>query len=93
MLGAASYVDIDIDATLQHSDLLGLEGFREQFDVQRFRRLYEKGILDSEEYEQLHRISEELQTSQESYAMMNFIMGCGTKPIMASNSQQDNLQC
>jgi ubiquinone/menaquinone biosynthesis C-methylase UbiE len=85
LLKRAGFVDVDIDATLQHSDIHGLEGFKEQFNIRRFKGLYEKGILQPDEYEQLKLATEKLNTSQDAYAMMTFIMGCGTKPSSAIN--------
>lgn len=80
LLSEAGFTDIDLDATLQHSDLLGVEGFRQQFNAERFRGLYEKGILELDEFEQIRAASERLAMSKDAYAMMTFFMGCGTKP-------------
>jgi ubiquinone/menaquinone biosynthesis C-methylase UbiE len=80
LLSGAGFTDVDIDATIQHSDILGIDGFRKQFNIQRFKGFFEKGILELEEFEQLRVASEKLNTSKDSYAMMTLIMGCGTKP-------------
>ncbi len=79
LLKEAGFIDVDIDATLQHSDIQGVEGFKKQFNIQRFKGLFEKGILERDEYEEMKIASERLHTSKDSYAMMTFIMGCGTK--------------
>lgn len=81
LLNESGFVDIEIDATLQHSDIQGLEGFKEQFNLERFRGFYEKGILEPDEFEQLKNAYENLLTSEDAYAMLTFFMGCGTKPI------------
>ncbi|MCV4232480.1 methyltransferase domain-containing protein [Virgibacillus sp. LDC1] len=80
LLREAGFIDVDIDATLQHSDIHGVEGFRKQFNIQRFKGFFERGILSQDEFEQIRESSERLDTSEDAYAMMTFILGCGTKP-------------
>jgi ubiquinone/menaquinone biosynthesis C-methylase UbiE len=81
LLKEVGFVDIDMDVTLQHSDIHGIEGFKKQFNIQRFKGLFEKGILEYEEFEQLRIASDKLHTSNDTYAMMTFFMGYGTKPF------------
>lgn len=80
LLKEAGFVDVDMDATLQHSDIHGVEGFRKQFNIQRFKGFLEKGVLEQDEFEQLRIAFKKLHTSNDAYAMMTFIMGYGTKP-------------
>jgi hypothetical protein len=69
-----------MDAVIQHSDLHGMEGFKRQFDINRFRVFYNKGIINVEEFDQLRQASENINNSSEAYAMMTFVMACGKKP-------------
>ncbi|WP_342439036.1 hypothetical protein NSS79_08685 [Paenibacillus sp. FSL L8-0436] len=80
LLAQAGYVDLDMDTVIQHSDLHGMEGFKRQFDINRFRVFYNKGIINEEEYEQLQQASENFNNSPEAHAMMTFVMACGKKP-------------
>jgi len=81
LLSENGYVDVDIDAVLQHSDVLGIEGFKHQFNLDRFIHFADKGIISAEEFAQLQQASEAINHSPEAYAMMNFITACGMKPL------------
>ncbi|MNI94249.1 hypothetical protein D3C73_1523180 [compost metagenome] len=72
-------MDIDLDAVIQHSDLHGIEGFRQQFDINRFSPFYNKGIINHEEYVQIQQAAEHFNYSPEAYGMMTFVMACGKK--------------
>ncbi|CAN7743794.1 class I SAM-dependent methyltransferase [Paenibacillus sp. LjRoot56] len=82
LLAKAGYIDLDMDTVTQHSDLHGIEGFKRQFDINRFIAFYKNGILNKEEFDQLNQASENINNSPEAYAMMNFVMACGKKPIL-----------
>ncbi|MEK3707879.1 methyltransferase domain-containing protein [Paenibacillus sp. FSL R7-0198] len=82
LLSGNGYIDVDIDSVLQHSDLLGIEGFKQQFNLNRFVHFAEKGVISSEEFAQLQQASEAINHSREAYAMMNFITACGKKPLI-----------
>ncbi|MNP80530.1 hypothetical protein D3C76_1786590 [compost metagenome] len=59
----------------------GIDGFKRQFDINRFVHFYKNGVITSDEFEQLKQASEAIHNSSEAYAMMNFIIGCGKKPL------------
>ncbi len=80
LLAQAGFADVDLDAVVQHSDLHGIEGFKQQFDSRRFAGFRNRGMITNEEFEQLSRASEQLSHSSDAYAMMIFLMACGTKP-------------
>ncbi|MNB77793.1 Demethylmenaquinone methyltransferase [compost metagenome] len=80
LLTESGYCDVDMDAVVQHSDLHGIEGFRQQFNINRYTPFYKKGMISAEEYGQISRVSEALNSSPEAYAMMTFLMACGRKP-------------
>lgn len=80
LLAKSGYIDLDMDAVIQHSDLHGMEGFKRQFDLNRFKGFYKNGIINEEEFEQIQQASESINHSPEAYAMMIFIMACGKKP-------------
>ncbi|WP_054955575.1 class I SAM-dependent methyltransferase [Paenibacillus dakarensis] len=80
LLRDSGYIDIDIDSIIQHSDVHGIDGFKRQFDMNRFVDLYNYGVINSDEMEQMKQASEAIQHSSEAYGMMTFIMACGTKP-------------
>lgn len=81
LLTKSGYIDLDIDTVIQHSDLHGIEGFKRQFDINRFMSFYNHGIINEEEFAQLQQVSENMNHSAEAYAMMTFVMACGTKPL------------
>jgi len=81
LLAEAGFTDIELDAAVQHSDLQGIEGFRKQFDSRRFAGFHAKGILSDEEFAQLQHASRLLGQSPDAYAMMLFLLACGTKPF------------
>ncbi len=85
LLARTGYIDLDIDTITQHSDLHGVEGFKRQFDINRFKGFYQKGIINIEEFEQLKQASENMNDSPEAYAMMNFVMAYGKKPAHDSS--------
>lgn len=80
LLLKSGYIDIDIDSVIQHSDVHGIDGFKRQFDINRFMHFYRNGVINSDEFEQLKQASEAINNSAEAYAMMNFIIACGKKP-------------
>ncbi|RIX50273.1 SAM-dependent methyltransferase [Paenibacillus nanensis] len=81
LMQEAGFIDIELDATLQHSDIHGLEGFKEQFNIQLFKRFLDIGVLEAAEFEHLQVAADALHTSPDAFAMMSFVMGYGTKPI------------
>jgi ubiquinone/menaquinone biosynthesis C-methylase UbiE len=80
LLTQAGYTDVDMDVVIQHSDLHGIEGFKRQFDINRFVGLYKIGVINDEEYDQIKQASENINNSPEAHAMMTFFMACGKKP-------------
>jgi len=92
LLTQAGYTDVDMDAVIQHSDLHGIEGFKRQFDSNRFKGLYKKGVINEEEYEQIKQASENISHSPEAHAMMTFFMACGKKPEQMVNCPESQQQ-
>jgi SAM-dependent methyltransferase len=76
----AGYQDIDMDAIVHHSDLHGIEGFRHQIDARRFSWLLKSGLISQEQYDSLDDFSRSFGEA-DTYAMMLFFMGCGTRPL------------
>lgn len=81
ILSQTGFIDVDMDAVIQHSDLHGREGFNRQLDSNRFTRFYENGIITKHEYDELTESYVNFIRSPESFAMMVFFMACGTKPF------------
>ncbi|MEC0176955.1 methyltransferase domain-containing protein [Paenibacillus favisporus] len=82
LLLKSGFIDIDIDSVIQHSDVYGIDGFKRQFDMNRFVPFYKNGVIDSDELEQMKLASEAINNnSPDAYVMMNFIAACGTKQI------------
>ncbi|UOQ46850.1 hypothetical protein MUN88_12180 [Gracilibacillus caseinilyticus] len=73
------FLDVDLDAISVHSDLVGLEGFKEQFNPKRFAPFYESGILSESDFDSLQKAYENLLYNPDSYAIMIFHLACGTK--------------
>jgi len=80
LLANAGYENIDTDAVIQHSDLQGLDGFKQQFDSERFAGFHKRGTISSMEFEKLQQSYDAFRTDPSAYAMMVFLMACGTKP-------------
>jgi len=81
ILSNSGFIDVDMDAIVQHSDLQSIEGFKRQFDINRFSGFYENGIITQYEFEQLNKSYNHFVSSPEAHAMMIFFMACGTKPL------------
>ena len=77
----SGYIDIEIDSVIQHSDVHGIDGFKRQFDIKRLIPFYKNGVITSEEFEQMNKAYEALNHSAEAFAMMNYIVACGKKPL------------
>ncbi|WNS45974.1 methyltransferase domain-containing protein [Paenibacillus sp. MMS20-IR301] len=81
LLSDSGYADVDMEAALQHSDLHGMEGFKRQFDINRFSGFYKKGIITEQEYEDINTSYTAFDRSPDAHAMMLFFMACGTKTV------------
>ncbi|NIK80241.1 ubiquinone/menaquinone biosynthesis C-methylase UbiE [Paenibacillus castaneae] len=81
LLTEAGYRNVDMDAIIQHSDLHGVEGFKQQFNTNRFKGMHDIGIISDSEFESMKKSYEELSNSEQSYAMMIFFIACGSKPL------------
>ncbi|MFF2016658.1 class I SAM-dependent methyltransferase [Paenibacillus sp. NPDC058177] len=81
ILSDSGFIDVDMDAIIQHSDLHSIEGFKRQFDINRFADFYKHGIISSYEFEELNKSYDHFVNSPEAHAMMLFFMACGTKPL------------
>lgn len=68
-----------IEVVIQHSDLHGIEGFKRQFDSNRFVPFLRNGVINEQEYNELKQAHENINNSHEAYAMMTFVMACGKK--------------
>ncbi|WP_127529611.1 class I SAM-dependent methyltransferase [Paenibacillus kobensis] len=80
LLTQAGFADVDMDACVQHSDLHGIEGFKRQFDIERFTSPLKAGLITESEYEQLSRSYAQFVQSPDAYAMMIYLLASGTKP-------------
>ena len=80
ILKESGYENLDMEAIVKHSELLGMDIFKPQFDVKRLNGLYKKGIIDKELYDRFQEVYDNVFQSKNSCAMLIFIMACGTKP-------------
>ncbi|KAB8135714.1 methyltransferase domain-containing protein [Gracilibacillus oryzae] len=76
---SAGFTDIDLEAVSVHSDLVGKEGFNEQFNPKRFEHFYKNGTLSEADFQTVKNAYDQLH-NPDSYAMMIFLLACGTKP-------------
>ncbi|MCJ7842034.1 class I SAM-dependent methyltransferase [Lederbergia sp. NSJ-179] len=81
LLESTGFSNIEMDAISVHSDLVGIEGFKEQFNPKRFEPFYKKGYLSKSDFQSIEKAFENLLTNPDSYAMMIFLLACGTKPV------------
>ncbi|MCT1404116.1 methyltransferase domain-containing protein [Paenibacillus sp. p3-SID867] len=81
LLLKSGYIEIDIDSVIQHSDVHGIDGFKRQLNINRFVQFYKKGVITLEEFEQMKQAYEMFSNSSEAFAMMNYIVACGRKPL------------
>lgn len=79
LLTRAGFSDVDMDVVIQHSDLHRIEGFKLQFDINRFVPFLRNGVINEQEYNELKQAHENINNSHEAYAMMTFVMACGKK--------------
>ena len=80
ILEAAGFVDLDLEAVVFHSDALGIEAFRPQFDPDRFLPLVEAGLLSAGEFERIRASREAFDAADRPYALMMMLVACGRKP-------------
>lgn len=80
VLKESGYVNLDIESVINHSDLLGMDIFKPQFDINRITGLYNKGIINDEQMNKLRSFHEMIFQSTDAYAMLVFLLVCGTKP-------------
>ena len=80
ILRGASYIDVQMDALVHHSDVQATDGMRQQFDAHRLDGLLAHGEVTPDQYDEFDRFAESLSRGQ-AYAMMLFFMACGTKPV------------
>ncbi|WP_409343619.1 class I SAM-dependent methyltransferase [Paenibacillus sp. MBLB4367] len=81
ILSNSGFTDVDMEAIVQHSDLHSIEGFKRQFDINRFSGFYKNGTITQYEFEELNKSYDNFVSSPEAHAMMVFFMACGTKPL------------
>lgn len=81
LLKETGYCNISFDAISLHSDLVGLEGFVEQFNPKRFEPFFRSGTLSESDFHHIEKAYENLLINPDSYAMMIFLLACGTKPL------------
>ncbi|MBD7969571.1 class I SAM-dependent methyltransferase [Paenibacillus gallinarum] len=81
LLGQSGFSDIDLEAVSVHSDLVGLEGFQEQFNPKRFEQFFRLGILSENDFHNIEKAHDNLLHNPDSCAMMIFHIAFGTKPI------------
>lgn len=80
LLQSVGFSGIDLEAISVHSDLVGIEGFKEQFNPKRFEQFYRNGILSENDFQSVEKVYDNLLNNSDSYAMMIFLLACGTKP-------------
>ncbi|KRG12644.1 hypothetical protein ACA30_18575 [Virgibacillus soli] len=81
LLKATGFSHIEMDTISMHSDLVGIEGFKEQFNPKRFEAFYHYGYLSKDEFRSIGKVFENLQGNPDSYALMFLLLACGTKPV------------
>lgn len=81
LLKSTGFSNIEMDAISVHSDLVGREGFKEQFNPKRFEAFYKFGYLSKSEFQSIDKAFENLMENPDSYALMFFLVASGTKPV------------
>ncbi|MFC3745373.1 class I SAM-dependent methyltransferase [Paenibacillus sp. GCM10012306] len=81
ILSDSGFTDVDLEAIVQHSDLQSIEGFKRQFDINRFSGFYQSGVITEYEYDELNKSYKNFDSSPDAHAMMLFFMACGRKPM------------
>lgn len=81
LLESSGFCNVEMDAISVHSDLVGVEMVKEQFNPKRFEAFYKKGSLSKSDFQSIEKAFENLQQNPDSLAMMIFFMACGTKPV------------
>ncbi|WP_160031593.1 class I SAM-dependent methyltransferase [Paenibacillus sp. An7] len=87
LLKQAGFSNIDMEAVSVHSDLVGLEGFQEQLNPNRFEQFYRLGILSDSDYHNIVKAHDNLLHNPDSYAMMIFHIACGTKSFQGNEEE------
>ncbi|AQQ53109.1 hypothetical protein B0X71_08375 [Planococcus lenghuensis] len=79
LLKAAGFSAVELEMIAAHSDVQGAEELAETLNPERLRGLADSGILTTDEFRRLSTAIRELRTEPDAYAMMLFLMVCGTK--------------
>ncbi len=58
LLKKTGFSNVDLEAISVHRDLVGLEGFKEQFNPIRFERFYRNGILSENDFQSIEKAFE-----------------------------------
>lgn len=80
ILNSARFINLELEAVVQHSDESGVNAFRSQLDIRRTSGLVKAGMITQQEYENLRVAADKFWDSPEAYVMMIFLMVCGEKP-------------
>jgi ubiquinone/menaquinone biosynthesis C-methylase UbiE len=80
VLEAAGFVNLDLEAVIDDSDVLGIEAFSPQVDPDRLLRLVKAGMMTGEELERLRGAREAFLASDRPHILMVMLLACGEKP-------------
>jgi hypothetical protein len=79
ILSQAGFSDVTIDHAVAHSDELGIEPFRKQFDVGMLTPLVRAGVMSAEQLEQLESAATEYWKNPDLFVMVNYFVVSGRK--------------
>jgi ubiquinone/menaquinone biosynthesis C-methylase UbiE len=80
ILASAGFTNLDLEAVVAHSDVLGLDPFLPMFDLGRLSGLMEVGLLSESDMAQIRASQEALLAADRPYIMMLILLACGQKP-------------
>ena len=80
LLASAGFVEVDLSAVVFHSDELGLEPFRAQFDPRRYRAFLGSGGLTPEEWHAYQAAVSQLFAAPDAFILQLVLLATGTKP-------------
>jgi ubiquinone/menaquinone biosynthesis C-methylase UbiE len=80
ILSRAGFTDVTVGNAVAHSDELGIEPFRKQFDVGMLTHLVRAGVMSAEQFEQLEAAAKAYWENPDLFVMLHFFVVSGVKP-------------
>ena len=80
ILSRAGFTDVTVASAIAHSDELGIDPFRRQFDVGMLTHLVRAGVMSAEQLQQLEAAAKAYWENPDVFVLLNFFVVSGQRP-------------